>query len=149
MSCRGIIGGKLLSVEEQAIRKEFQHRGLGVLSLYDVLQAEEGVQAAALVTRSSTAVRLLGNGFGTVSPDLAAIEPLHHRKHNQLVRHLTAVYAKHVGATPRHAPYVHDYYEDGLYGDPDPAVQLGCLPEVTNYPRNGVIAVALDRLPGV
>lgn len=135
--------GDLLSIEGRAIRREYQGNGIGTLALYDLLDTHD-VESAASVTRNPAIPRLMTNGFYTVSPDLDNPDPLRHFKSNIRVRELTEVYAEHIGSEPAALPFAISRYEGGLYGYTDPGEQMG-IPQISDYPENGIIMVATDR----
>lgn len=142
MCCEVRIGG-LLSIEGRAIGKDFQHKGLGTLALREIL-ATENVQTAASVTRNPAVPRLMSKAFHIVSPDLEMPDALHHFKHNEHVRELTEIYAKHIDVRAEDVPFVVGRYGNGLYGFDDPGETMA-LPQISDYPGNGIIMIATEK----
>jgi hypothetical protein len=62
-------------------------------------------QAVAAVTKDSAIPRLVGKVFHIVSPDYTSANPLHRLENHPLVRHITEVYAEHIGTTTDGVPF--------------------------------------------
>lgn len=135
----------MLSVEGRAISPAYQGNGLGTLALHDTLQQYDDVRAAASITRNPAIPRLMAKAFHTVSPDLNHPNPLRPFVHDDRIRTLTEMYARHTDTATETLPFAVDRYQGGLYGGVDPGQNMIDIPEIAGYPENGIVMIAIDR----
>ena len=140
-----IVSGNLLTHDGRAIRKEFQGQRLASVALDKLLEDDNlHITAAAGATRNPAVPKVMARSFATVSPDVSRPDdPLYHYHNNPLVRYITDLYARRIGADVTTLPFTHRYGE-GLYGASDPGKQMP-LAEIRNNPGMAVIAVAVDK----
>ena len=142
----GTFGDVILYVEGMAIDPNYQRKSLGSSALRKVLAVQPQITAVASTSRNPGVPRRMQKaGCVLVSPDPdRPDDPLHHYRDDPLVQDITFVVADAVGADITHAPYIHDKYGDGLYGERhDPGACMP-LPTISNHPGNAIIVVATD-----
>lgn len=136
--------GDIVSIEGRAIRQEFQGQGLGSLALRHLLKQDNSIVAAASVTRNPAVPKVMSKCFAKVAPDLSAIQPLEIYNDPQ-IKTIMEAYGNYLGISPQNLPFAVGRYKGGLYGYEDVGKQMDKIPQIANYPENGIIMAAINR----